>query len=154
MDTIRILADFSKETSERRRAFLALRPRLRQMEVKYDLFDLVRMWITINGTSKDFYDPEDLRSFLDGPSLMDSSTPTPHRDATVADQNAPSPDLAPGGSGSAHHPPFSYLRGRDLERLLNSHDDRGQVLHVVVLHMQVTDRDKSCSPLKPHTEST
>ncbi|KAJ1203435.1 hypothetical protein NDU88_007221 [Pleurodeles waltl] len=35
------VADFSKETSERRRAFLALRPRLRQMEVKYCRFELV-----------------------------------------------------------------------------------------------------------------
>ncbi|KAJ1133263.1 hypothetical protein NDU88_011560 [Pleurodeles waltl] len=112
---IRISADFSKETSERQRAFLALRPRLRQMEMIYGLFDPARMWITITGTSKDFYDPEDPRSFLDGLSLMDSSTPTPHRDATVTDQNTPSPDLAQGGSGSAHHPPLSYPRGRDLE---------------------------------------
>ncbi|KAJ1188882.1 hypothetical protein NDU88_005639 [Pleurodeles waltl] len=55
--TIRILADFSKETSERRRAFLALRPHLRQLEVKYGMFDLARMWITKNDASKDFYDP-------------------------------------------------------------------------------------------------
>ncbi|KAJ1143352.1 hypothetical protein NDU88_009661 [Pleurodeles waltl] len=40
---IRLTADFSKETSERRRAFLALRPRLRQMEVKYGLFEPARM---------------------------------------------------------------------------------------------------------------
>ncbi|KAJ1150302.1 hypothetical protein NDU88_003097 [Pleurodeles waltl] len=85
------------ETSDQRREFLALRPRLRQLEVKYGLFDLARMWITKNSTSKDFYDPEDLRSFLDGLSLTDSSTSTPHRDTTVADQNTPSRDLAPGG---------------------------------------------------------
>ncbi|KAJ1157612.1 hypothetical protein NDU88_010317 [Pleurodeles waltl] len=30
---IRIAADFSKETNDRRKAFLALRPRLRQLEV-------------------------------------------------------------------------------------------------------------------------
>ncbi|KAJ1218537.1 hypothetical protein NDU88_006115 [Pleurodeles waltl] len=36
---IRMSADFSKETSKRRRAFLALQPRLRQMEVKYGLFE-------------------------------------------------------------------------------------------------------------------
>ncbi|KAJ1206341.1 hypothetical protein NDU88_001748 [Pleurodeles waltl] len=147
-------ADFFKETSECRRAFLALLPRLRQMEVKSGLFDPERMWITKNGTSKDFYDPEHLRSFLDGLSLMDSSTLTPHRDLTVADQNTSIQDLAPGGSGSDHHPPLSYPRGQDLERLLNSHDDRGQVLHVVALHTQVVDRDKSPSPLKPPTEPT
>ncbi|KAJ1171529.1 hypothetical protein NDU88_003390 [Pleurodeles waltl] len=78
--TIRISEDFSKETSDRRRAFLAIRPRLCQMEVKYGLFDLARMWIAKNGTSKDFYDPEDLRSFLDGLSLTDSSSVIPHRD--------------------------------------------------------------------------
>ncbi|KAJ1124281.1 hypothetical protein NDU88_002742 [Pleurodeles waltl] len=36
---IRMSEDFSKETSERRRAFLALHPRLCQMEVKYGLFE-------------------------------------------------------------------------------------------------------------------
>ncbi|KAJ1113832.1 hypothetical protein NDU88_002073 [Pleurodeles waltl] len=112
------------------------------------------MWITKNDTSKDFYDPEDLRSFLDGLSLIDSSTPTPHRDPSVADQNTPSQDLVPGGSGSNHHPPLSYPRGWDLERLLNSHDDRGQVLHAVALHTQVADRDKSRSPLMPPVEPT
>ncbi|KAJ1219243.1 hypothetical protein NDU88_006812 [Pleurodeles waltl] len=151
---IRISTDFSKETSERRRAFLALRPWLRQMEVKYSLFDPARMWITKNGASKDFYDPEDLRSFLDGLSLMDSSTLTPHRDATIADQSTPSTDLAPRGSGSVQHHSLSYPRGRDLERLLNSHNDRGQVLYAAALYWQVVDRDKSCSPLKPPAEPT
>ncbi|KAJ1110633.1 hypothetical protein NDU88_007982 [Pleurodeles waltl] len=63
---IRLTADFSKETSECRRAFLALRPRLHQMEVKYGLFEPARMLITKNEVSKDFYDPEDLRVFLEG----------------------------------------------------------------------------------------
>ncbi|KAJ1193643.1 hypothetical protein NDU88_002939 [Pleurodeles waltl] len=35
---MRLTADFPKETSEPRRVFLALRPRLRQLEVKYGLF--------------------------------------------------------------------------------------------------------------------
>ncbi|KAJ1171787.1 hypothetical protein NDU88_003645 [Pleurodeles waltl] len=94
-------ADFSKEISERRRAFLALRPRLHQMAVKYGLFDPAQMWITKNCMSKVFYDPEDLHSFLDGLSLMDTSTPTPPRDPMVADQNTLPQDLAPGGSGKA-----------------------------------------------------
>ncbi|KAJ1136936.1 hypothetical protein NDU88_003350 [Pleurodeles waltl] len=51
---IRITADYSKETNERRKAFLALRPRLRQLEMKYGLFDPARMWVTKNGVSKDF----------------------------------------------------------------------------------------------------
>ncbi|KAJ1110500.1 hypothetical protein NDU88_007851 [Pleurodeles waltl] len=145
---------FSKETSDRHRAFLALRPRLRQLEVKYGLFDPARMWITKNCTSKDFYDPEDLRSFLDGLSLTVSSTLTPHRDMMATDQNTPSQDLAPGRSGSGHQSALPCPRGRDLERLLHSHDNRGQVLHAVALHTQVADRDKSRSPLKPLVETT
>ncbi|KAJ1163630.1 hypothetical protein NDU88_004086 [Pleurodeles waltl] len=54
---IRITADYSKDTNERRKAFLALRPRLRQLEMKYGLFDPARMWVTKNGVSKDFYNP-------------------------------------------------------------------------------------------------
>ncbi|KAJ1113385.1 hypothetical protein NDU88_001631 [Pleurodeles waltl] len=45
---IRIAADFSKETNEHRKGFLSLHPRLRQMEVKYGLFELARMWVTKN----------------------------------------------------------------------------------------------------------
>ncbi|KAJ1203504.1 hypothetical protein NDU88_007289 [Pleurodeles waltl] len=63
---IRLTGDFSKETSERMIAFLTLRPSLRQSEVKYGLFELARMWITKNEVSKDIYDPEDLRAFLEG----------------------------------------------------------------------------------------
>ncbi|KAJ1107365.1 hypothetical protein NDU88_004756 [Pleurodeles waltl] len=63
---IRITADFLKETNDRCKAFLALRPRLRQLEVKYDLFEPAHMWIPKNGQSKDFYNLEDLRLFLDG----------------------------------------------------------------------------------------
>ncbi|KAJ1215243.1 hypothetical protein NDU88_002852 [Pleurodeles waltl] len=52
-----ITVDYSKDTNERRKAFLALRPRLRQLEMKYGLFDPARMWVTKNGVSKDFYNP-------------------------------------------------------------------------------------------------
>ncbi|KAJ1211503.1 hypothetical protein NDU88_006862 [Pleurodeles waltl] len=33
--------------------------------MKYGLFDPARMWVTKNGVSKDFYNPEELRLFLD-----------------------------------------------------------------------------------------
>ncbi|KAJ1162164.1 hypothetical protein NDU88_002639 [Pleurodeles waltl] len=78
---IRITADYSKETNERRKAFLALRPRLRKLEMKYGLFDRARMWVTKNGVSKDFYNPDELRLFLDSfqPQPMDSiSTDSAH----------------------------------------------------------------------------
>ncbi|KAJ1101106.1 hypothetical protein NDU88_006179, partial [Pleurodeles waltl] len=72
---IRITADYSKETNDRRKAFLALRPRLRQLEIKYGLFDPARMSVTKNGVSKDFYNPEELQLFLDSfqPQSMDST---------------------------------------------------------------------------------
>ncbi|KAJ1153076.1 hypothetical protein NDU88_005843 [Pleurodeles waltl] len=40
---IRITADYSKDTNELRKAFLALRPRLRQLEMQYGLFDPARI---------------------------------------------------------------------------------------------------------------
>ncbi|KAJ1123828.1 hypothetical protein NDU88_002295 [Pleurodeles waltl] len=68
---IRMTADFSKETSDRRKAFLALRPHLRQLEIKFSLFEPARMWITKNNVYKDFYDPTDLSLYLD--SISDPS---------------------------------------------------------------------------------
>ncbi|KAJ1144133.1 hypothetical protein NDU88_010435 [Pleurodeles waltl] len=55
-----IAADFLKENSDSCKTFLALRPQLHQMDVKYVLFEPPQMYITKNGKSKDFYDPEDL----------------------------------------------------------------------------------------------
>ncbi|KAJ1157505.1 hypothetical protein NDU88_010216 [Pleurodeles waltl] len=150
---IRLSADFSKETSERRKAFLDLHPRLRQMEVKYGLFEPVRMWVTKNGVSQDFYDPEDLCSFLDSQLPMDTPAPIPPRDSSVTDQTTLSQGPSPGGSRSDRRPKVSHPRGRDLERLMNSHDDRGQVLHAVALHTQVADRDKPRSLLKPPADT-
>ncbi|KAJ1197764.1 hypothetical protein NDU88_001612 [Pleurodeles waltl] len=54
---IHITADYAKDTNERRKAFLALRPSLHQLEMKYGLFDPARMWVTKNSVSKDFYNP-------------------------------------------------------------------------------------------------
>ncbi|KAJ1181103.1 hypothetical protein NDU88_006313 [Pleurodeles waltl] len=51
---IRLSADFSRETAERRRAFLSLRPRLHHLNVKFGLFKPARMWITKNGESQTF----------------------------------------------------------------------------------------------------
>ncbi|KAJ1099032.1 hypothetical protein NDU88_004136 [Pleurodeles waltl] len=62
---IRITADFLRETNEHWTGFLALCPKIRQPEVKYGLFDPARLWTTKNGVSKNFYNPEDLRLYLD-----------------------------------------------------------------------------------------
>ncbi|KAJ1119441.1 hypothetical protein NDU88_007627 [Pleurodeles waltl] len=78
---IRRSADFSKETADRRRAFLSLRPCLRHLDVKFGLFEPARMWITKNGESRTFYDPEDLKTFLEGlhdpTQPMESATQSP-----------------------------------------------------------------------------
>ncbi|KAJ1198238.1 hypothetical protein NDU88_002081 [Pleurodeles waltl] len=60
---IRISAGFSKGTTVRRRAFLSLRAQLRRLDVKFGLFEPARMWITKNGETQNFYNPEDLRAF-------------------------------------------------------------------------------------------
>ncbi|KAJ1178591.1 hypothetical protein NDU88_003836 [Pleurodeles waltl] len=85
---IRITADYSKETKESRKAFLALRPRLRQLEMKYGLFDPARMWVTKNGVSKDFYNPEELRLFLDSfqHQPMDSTSTNRPQDTSGDDE--------------------------------------------------------------------
>ncbi|KAJ1214322.1 hypothetical protein NDU88_001941 [Pleurodeles waltl] len=147
---VRLTADFSKETSERRRAFLCLRPCLRQLDVKYGLFELVRIWITKNGELRDFYDPEDLRVFLEGlqnqTQSMDTVTHIPQdKLGPLLSATLPAPAL----SLWAGPLPDSDSRGRDRERLTKSHDNRGQVLQAVAMHTQIADMDKSCSPLKP-----
>ncbi|KAJ1100522.1 hypothetical protein NDU88_005604 [Pleurodeles waltl] len=74
---IRITADFSRKTNDRWKGFLALRHRTRQLEVKYGLCEPARLWVTKNGVSKDFYDQEDQRLFLDSlqPQSMDTTAP-------------------------------------------------------------------------------
>ncbi|KAJ1110671.1 hypothetical protein NDU88_008019 [Pleurodeles waltl] len=66
-----ISADFSTETADRRRAFLSFRTQLRRLDVKFGLFEPARMWITKNGESRNFYNPEDRRAFLE--SLQDQT---------------------------------------------------------------------------------
>ncbi|KAJ1084191.1 hypothetical protein NDU88_004343 [Pleurodeles waltl] len=78
---IRLSADFSKETAERRKAFLSLCTHLCHLDLKFGLFEPAKMWITKNGESQNFYDPEDLRALLDGlhdPSqTMETTVQTP-----------------------------------------------------------------------------
>ncbi|KAJ1206393.1 hypothetical protein NDU88_001798 [Pleurodeles waltl] len=146
---IHITADYSKDTNERRKAFLALRPRLRQLEMKYGLLDPVRMWVSKNGVSKDFYNPEDSRLLLDSfqHQPMDSIALTRPQDNPGDNSYTPPPGMEWGGV--ERYDPDNCPRGRDLERLTRSHDDSGQVLHTVAFHTQLSERDKSRSPLKP-----
>ncbi|KAJ1115322.1 hypothetical protein NDU88_003547 [Pleurodeles waltl] len=156
---IRISADFSKETTDRRRAFPSLRAQLRRLDVKFGVFEPARMWITKNGKSQNFYNPEDLQAFLE--SLQDQMQGQTQSMETTSQTTQPARGPPSGASRPA---PASELevrstidpqtRGRDLERLANSYDDRGQVLQAVAMHTQLSDRDKSCSPLIPTMDPT
>ncbi|KAJ1129816.1 hypothetical protein NDU88_008181 [Pleurodeles waltl] len=153
---IPITADYSKETNERRKAFLALRPRLHQLEMKYGLFDPTRMWVTKNGPSKDFYIPEELRLFLDSFLSQSMDSTSTHCSHDIAGDNEGT-GIFPSGkekTNMAQCDAEASQRGRDIERLARSHDDRVQVLHAVATHTQLSERDKSCSPLKPTTASS
>ncbi|KAJ1182160.1 hypothetical protein NDU88_007354 [Pleurodeles waltl] len=100
---IRLSADFSKETAELRKAFLSLRTRLHHLDVKFGLFEPARMWITKNGESQNFYNPEDLRAFLDG--LHDQSQSMETTIQTPLDiQDLP--------AGAGHPVPASESEGR------------------------------------------
>ncbi|KAJ1210427.1 hypothetical protein NDU88_005791 [Pleurodeles waltl] len=147
---VRLTAEFSRETNNCRRAFLALGPRLRQLDVKYGLFEPAIMWITKNGESQDFYDPANMQVFLEG--LQDHTQPIDMETSIrIQDTQSLLPSVAPlapvleaGGRATVD----SHTRGRDLERLMKSHNNRGQVLQAVAMHTQITGRDKSRSPLK------
>ncbi|KAJ1108433.1 hypothetical protein NDU88_005809 [Pleurodeles waltl] len=143
-------ADFPKETADRRRAFLSLRPRLRHLDVKFGLFEPARMWIIKNGESRTFYDPEDLKTFLEGlhdPTQPMESATQPPQDTQNQTRGVGQLETALDTDGRSTTDP--QTRGRDLERFTKSFDDRGQVLQAVAMHKQLSDRDKSRSPLKP-----
>ncbi|KAJ1203611.1 hypothetical protein NDU88_007395 [Pleurodeles waltl] len=48
---IRVAPDFSRLTNEKRKAFLGLRLQLRNLDIKYGLFEPARMWVTHRGDS-------------------------------------------------------------------------------------------------------
>ncbi|KAJ1084280.1 hypothetical protein NDU88_004432 [Pleurodeles waltl] len=129
---VRLMADFSKETSERRRAFLSLRPclRLHLLDVKYGLFEPARMWITKNGVSRDFCDPDDLQVFQEG---LQNQTQSMDTASSIRSQDPPGPLLGaalsiPAPDDMGRTTVGSHPRGRDLEILMKSHDNRGEVL--------------------------
>ncbi|KAJ1170537.1 hypothetical protein NDU88_002412 [Pleurodeles waltl] len=92
---VRLSADFSRETAERRRAFLSLRPRLRHLNVKFGLFEPARMWITKNGASRTFYDPEDLRMFQEGLHATSQTMETTAESSPLPGRTGPSPGSWP-----------------------------------------------------------
>ncbi|KAJ1217923.1 hypothetical protein NDU88_005510 [Pleurodeles waltl] len=123
---VRITADYSKDTTEYRKAFLSLRPRLCQLEVKYRLFDPARMWITKNGITRDFYNPEDLRLFLVSLQTQTKQTAVPNWSQDTMEEDGHTPSPGPEKGNMDRHDPATCPRGQDLERLTRAHDDRGQ----------------------------
>ncbi|KAJ1177524.1 hypothetical protein NDU88_002779 [Pleurodeles waltl] len=137
---IRISADFSKETADRRKAFLSFRTQLRRLDVKFGLFEPTRMWITKKGESRNFYDPEDLRTFLEG--LQDqtqSMETTAQLPQTTRGPLLSTAHPIPTPEPEIHSTTDPQSRGRDFERLAKSYDDRGQVLqaHTAIRKRQI-----------------
>ncbi|KAJ1111620.1 hypothetical protein NDU88_008937 [Pleurodeles waltl] len=151
---IRITADFSRETNERRRGFLELCPKMRQLEVKYGLFDPARLWTTKNGLSKNFYHPEDLQLYLDNLQSLSMDTTDPDRPLSASCENRDTSLPSLEQEGTDRSTPDLRPRDRDLDRLAKSHDACAQLLQAVVLHTQLSDRDKSRSLLKPTLDPT
>ncbi|KAJ1110446.1 hypothetical protein NDU88_007797 [Pleurodeles waltl] len=115
---IRMSADFSKETADQRKAFLSFRTQLRRLEVKFGLFEPARMWITKNGESQNFYDPEDLRTFLER--LQDqaqSMEMTAHPLQPSRSPHQSTSHLAPAPEPEMRSITDPHNRGRDFERL-------------------------------------
>ncbi|KAJ1216716.1 hypothetical protein NDU88_004317 [Pleurodeles waltl] len=82
--------------------------------MKYGLFDPARMWVTKNGISKDFYNPEDLRLFLDSFQYQakDPATLNQPHDTMEDDDHIPSSGPEKGNMG--RYDPDNCPRGRDL----------------------------------------
>ncbi|KAJ1201508.1 hypothetical protein NDU88_005317 [Pleurodeles waltl] len=123
--------------------------------MKYGLFDPARMWVTKNGVSRDFYNPEELKLFLDSFHRQPTDFTSTSCPLAVSWGNDDNGTFLPGleNDGTICHDTDTGQRSRDLERLAKSHDDRGQVLHAVAVHTQLSERDKSRSPLKPAAAS-
>lgn len=73
--TIFISQDIS---NARRKEFLALRPQMRQLNIRYGILHPCLCKITHNGSSRSFDDPAKLRSFLHNISLKSVINSTQH----------------------------------------------------------------------------
>ncbi|KAJ1143977.1 hypothetical protein NDU88_010279 [Pleurodeles waltl] len=146
---IRFAADFSRETNEKRKAFFPLRLRLRQLNIKFRLLEPAKIGITADGESKDFFDPADLRSFLDNisaqpvdqePGVLTTNTPLP-RDFT---------SLLAVDAGDPRIQTATQKRSRVLDRP-SSQDGRDLALQAMadITQGPLRERHKSRSYPKP-----
>ncbi|KAJ1079976.1 hypothetical protein NDU88_000198 [Pleurodeles waltl] len=127
---IRIAADFSRQTNEKRKSFLALRPQLHHLNIKFGLVKSTRMRIMIDGKSRDFFEPTDLCSFSDGLSTqpMDlESTDLPSTPSTLSDSTRPT-DTDP---GALRNYSAAQKRERFIDHLPRSQDGRDKALQAV-----------------------
>ncbi|KAJ1109294.1 hypothetical protein NDU88_006656 [Pleurodeles waltl] len=134
-----ITVDFSRETNEKQKAFLVLRPYPRNLDVKFGLFEPARMWITKDGKSRDFYYPTDLRIYLE------SLTTQPIDQSSMGLQAAPpNADAFSSQTTANGHRAVNPLqeRGRTFERPPRSQDGRDYALQALVALPQDQCRDK------------
>ncbi|KAJ1171776.1 hypothetical protein NDU88_003634 [Pleurodeles waltl] len=148
---VRLAADFSKETSERRRAFLDLRPCRPSAGSEIQLIRTSQDVDHQKRSVKRLLRPEDPQMFLDGLQhqiqSMDTESSTQPLDLLGPLSGVASSASAPEDTGRPATD--SHPRGRDLETLTKSYEVRGQVMQAVAMHTQIADREKSRSPLKP-----
>lgn len=142
---IRVAAEFSKETNDRRKAFLSFRSRLRQLDIKYGLFEPARLRIAKDGISKGFFNPDDLQQFLENstPQNMDCAVSWPNSQSQSSSFNSRMPT-----GGTRCNTGRSNSRGRDPSRPVRSVGDRSYNSQAMAITTQDKDRDKSRSPLK------
>ncbi|KAJ1164813.1 hypothetical protein NDU88_005247 [Pleurodeles waltl] len=148
---LRMAPDFSRDINEKQRAFLALRPQLLQLDIKFGLFKPAQMIITKDGKSKDFLDAEALRQSLDNllPQPMDSSSAAALTKPGLQETSSqPQHHIVEQGSAG----PQSPRRNRPTNRPLRSHEDRKTALQVVADLTHDCGRDNSRSQLKPVLE--
>ncbi|KAJ1218291.1 hypothetical protein NDU88_005874 [Pleurodeles waltl] len=140
---IQVAADFSRVTNEKRKAFLALRPQLRQLDIKFGLFEPAHMWITLDGKSREFLDPADLSSILDDLTMhpMDHTPAHPRTDSLTLED--------PSSIATSHHHAALQKRGLTYDHTLKLKEGREHALQDVIALTQDQGRDTSQSPLKP-----
>ncbi|KAJ1201632.1 hypothetical protein NDU88_005438 [Pleurodeles waltl] len=80
---------------------------------------------------------------------MDTINTSRTLDVTGEDEGGGILPPGPEKESTTHYDTNTCQGGRDPERLARSHDNRGQVLHAVAVCTQLSERDKSKSPLKP-----
>ncbi|KAJ1142734.1 hypothetical protein NDU88_009047 [Pleurodeles waltl] len=127
------LTDLEDWSRRGKASFFGLREKTEEAEMRAfatSFTGLTRIWITIDGKSRDFLDPTDLRSFLDGlstqPTVQDAAaSSTNHllpRDSPIHTESDPSDFLI--------HPEM-HKRGRFLYRPPRSQDGRDVALQAV-----------------------